>query len=81
MNNELTAAIDKLEEFFIWSDDKLALEDKVTELLEFDDDLRYELYNMVIKSIGTGSLKAVHTDMVYNQVQKTIKKYTEQEQE
>ena len=73
--------LDNLEEFFIWSDDKLALEDKVTELLEFDDDLRYELYNMVIKSIGTGSLKAVHTDRVYNQVQKTIKKYTEQESE
>ena len=50
MNNELTAAIDKLEEFFIWSDDKLALEDKVTELLEFDDNLRDALYNMVIKS-------------------------------
>ncbi len=73
--------LDNLEQFFIWSDDKLALEDKVTELLEFDDDLRDALYSMVINSIGGAMLNPLNGNRLYNQVQKTIKKYTEQEQE
>lgn len=73
--------LDKLEEFFIWSDDKLALEDKVTELLEFDDDLRDVLYSMVTMSVGVKMLNPSNAGRVYNQVQKTLKNYVEFQQE
>ena len=74
--------LDKLEEFFIWSDDKLALEDKVTELLEFDDNLRDALYNMVIKSVGTDNQSlSTASVLLHTQVQKTLKAYVEFNQE
>ena len=75
MNNNLAAAEEKILEVFVWSDDKRQLEDMVTSLLEFDDDLKDALYNLVIKSAGTKLLRFPATDKLHNQVNKTIKKY------
>ena len=73
--------LDKLEEFFIDSDDKRALEDKVMELLEFDDELRDSLYGLVINSIGTRELNPKRTARLHTQVNKTLKAYVEFNQE
>ncbi len=81
MNNNLTVAIEKEEEIYIWSDDKRLLEDKVTDLLEFDDELRYMLSSLVINSIGVSELNPQRAERLYKQVNKTLKAYVEFQQE
>ena len=81
MNNNLTVAIEKEEEIYIWSDDKRLLEDKVTDLLEFDDELRDILYSLVINSIGVSELNPQRAERLYKQVNKTLKAYVEFQQE
>jgi len=73
MNKE--QELDKLYELFVWSDDKRELEDAVTELIEFDDDLRDILYQLVIKSVGTNGLMENQLARLYSQANKTAKNY------
>lgn len=80
MNNKLANQIEKIEEPFIWSDDALVLQDSVEELLDFDDDLKDALYNMVIKAVGS-TVQPSAMLILHSQVQKTIKKLAEFQQE
>ena len=73
MNKE--QELDKLTELFVWSDDKRALEDAVIELIEFDDDLRDELYSLVIKMAGTSKVLTGNVFRLHNQVNKTVSNY------
>ena len=75
MNKE--QELDKLTEFFVWSDDKRALEDAVTELIEFDDDLRDILYQLVINSVGSTDFGISVRKMarIHKQVNKTASNY------
>jgi len=73
MNKE--QELDKIEKIFLDSDNALELEDAVTELLDFDDDLRYILYQLVIKSVGTNGLMEPQLARLHSQVNKTVKNY------
>ena len=73
MNKE--QELDRIEGMFIWSDNERELEDAVTDLIEYDDDLRDVLYGLVIKSVGTKAVKANAMLRLHIQVQKTLKNY------
>ena len=73
--NTLGQEIEKVHEVLVWSDDPRELEDMVTALLEFDDELKDALYNLVIKSAGTKLLRFPATERLHSQVAKTITKY------
>jgi len=69
---------DELTELFVWSDDKLAIEDKVNELLDFDDNLRDALYNIIAKSVGSnGKSLATASNLLHMQLEKTVKEFVE----
>ena len=69
------AAVEKLDELFIWSDDKKELANIANDMIEFDDNLKDILIDMVVKSIGTQELPKPLVGKLYLQIQVTARNY------
>lgn len=72
---KIEAEIEDIEEYFVFCDDKTALYEKASDIVEFDDDLKESLLMFVVKAIGTDKVQPFAIDQFIKQLQKTVKSY------
>jgi len=71
----IEAEIESIQEFFVWSDDKLELYDKANEIVESSDSLKESLMLIVIQAIGTDRVSPHAISQLIAELQKTVKAY------
>ncbi len=71
INNE----VEKIEEFFVWSDDKDGITDKANEIIKSSEELQAILTKLVCQSIGTGMIYSKLNDDFNIQVEASVKAF------
>ena len=65
--------VEKIEEFFVWSDDKLAIYDLATKIVESNDNLKESLMLIVSCAIGTDKVNPHLINQFIIELTKTVK--------